>query len=103
MDWLSIGLIPIVHELGHYAAARLFGSRLRFTFEWGKFGVPRWTWRWPDVTKSQLRIICHAGFGLEFVLIPLMPWQYQVAAVLHYIAYPFYAGEVSDFEGIVKR
>ena len=28
MDWLSVGLIPVVHELGHWLAARLFGASL---------------------------------------------------------------------------
>ena len=95
---------PLVHELGHWLAARLFGSRLRFTFEWGKLGpipVPRWTWRWPDVPKWQLRIICLAGFGLEFAILPWMPLPYQVAAVIHFMAYPFYAGEKSDWKGVI--
>ena len=101
MDWLSVGLIPLVHELGHYVAALAFGSRLHFTFEWGKYYVPRWTWRWPDVSKWQLRIICLAGFGLEFAILPFMPWPYQVAAILHFWAYPFYAGEKSDWKGVI--
>ena len=101
MDWLSVGLIPVVHELGHWLAARLFGASLVFSFEWGKYYVPRWTWRWPDVTKSQLRIICLAGFGLEFAILPFMPRAYQVAAIAHFIAYPFYAGEASDWKGVI--
>ena len=101
MEYASILLIPLVHELGHWLAARLFGSRLSFRFEWGRFYVPRWTWRWPDVTKSQLRIICLAGFGLEFAILPFMPWPYQVAAIIHFVAYPFYAGESSDWKGVV--
>ena len=100
MEYASVLLIPLVHEAGHWLAARLFGASLRFTFEWGKFGVPRWTWRWPDVTKSQLRIICLAGFGLEFTILPFMPRADQVAAVIHFIAYLFYAGEKSDWKGV---
>ena len=101
MEYGTVLLIPLVHELGHWLAARLFGSRLSFTFEWGKYYVPRWTWRWPDVTKSQLRIICLAGFGLELGITPFMPLPYQVAAILHFWAYPFYAGESSDWKGVV--
>ncbi len=101
MEYASILLVPIVHELGHYLAARLFGSRLRFTFEWGKYGVPRWTWRWPDVDRWKLRIICLAGFGLELGIAPFMPLPYQVAAIAHFVAYPFYAGEASDFKGVI--
>ena len=100
MECGTILLIPLIHELGHWLAARLFGASLRFRFEWGKYYVPRWTWRWPDVTKSQLRIICLAGFGVEIGLIPFMPRAYQVAAVIHFIAYPFYAGEKSDWKGV---
>ena len=95
---------PIVHELGHYVAALAFGSRLHFEFSWGKLGpvkIPRWTWKWPDVTPLQLKVICLAGFGMEFALIPMMPLPYQVAAILHFIAYPFYAGEKSDWKGVV--
>ena len=104
MEYGSILLIPLVHELGHYVAALAFGSRLRFAFEWGKLGpipVPRWTWRWPDVTKSQLRIICLAGFGLEFAILPFMPWQYAAGVLAHFAAYPWYAGESSDFRGMI--
>jgi membrane-associated protease RseP (regulator of RpoE activity) len=104
MEYGSILLIPLIHELGHWLVARLFGASLHFTFEWGKLGpipVPRWTWRWPDVTKSQLRIICLAGFGMEIGLIPLMPLPYQLAAILHFVSYPFYAGESSDWRGVV--
>jgi len=33
MEYGTILLIPLVHELGHWLAARLFGSRLSFAFE----------------------------------------------------------------------
>lgn len=104
MEYGSVLLIPLVHELGHWLAALAFGSRLRFAFEWGKLGpilVPRWTWRWPDVTKSQLRIICLAGFGMEFAILPFMPWQYAAGVLIHFAAYPWYAGETSDFKGMI--
>jgi len=101
MEYGSILLIPLVHEFGHWLAARLFGASLRFRFEWGKYHVPRWTWKWPDVTPLQLKVICLAGFGLEFTLLPFMPPPYQVAAVIHFAAYPWYAGETSDFKGMI--
>ena len=101
MEYGTVLLIPLVHELGHYVAARLFGSRLSFTFEWGKYYVPRWTWRWPDVTPLQLKVICLAGFGMELGIAPFMPLPYQVAAILHFWAYPFYAGESNDWKGVV--
>ena len=110
MEYASVLLIPIVHEAGHWLAARLFGASLTFTFEWGRLGpikVPRWTWRWPDLVSSdwmsgrnKLKLVCLAGFGLEFAILPWMPRVYQVAAVAHFIAYPFYAGESSDWKGV---
>lgn len=95
---------PIVHELGHYVAALAFGSRLHFEFSWGDlFGVrvPRWTWAWPDVTPERLRIICQAGFVAELALVPLLPWPYAAVALAHFALYPWYAGECSDFKGMV--
>ena len=95
---------PLVHELGHWLAALAFGSRLHFAFEWGKLGkipAPRWTWLWPDVDRWKLRVICLAGFGVELGITPFMPLPYRVAAVAHFIAYPFYAGESSDWKGVI--
>ena len=107
MEYGTVLLIPLIHELGHWLAALAFGSRLSFTFEWGKYYVPRWTWRWPDLVSSdwmsgrnKLKLVCLAGFGVEIALIPFMPLPYQVAAVAHFIAYPFYAGESSDWKGV---
>ena len=104
MDWLSVALIPLVHEAGHYVAARLFGSRLVFRFSWGRFKgipIPRWVWYWPQgLSEVRFMVVCHAGFALELAMIPLLPWPYGAAAIAHYWAYPFYAGEMSDFEGL---
>lgn len=101
MEYASVLLIPLVHELGHWLAARLFGASLRFRFEWGRFYVPRWTWKWPDVTPLQLKVICLAGFGMEFAILPFMPWQYAAGVLIHFAAYPWYAGETSDFKGMI--
>jgi len=101
MEYGSILLIPLVHEFGHWLAARLFGASLRFRFEWGKYHVPRWTWKWPDVTPLQLKVICLAGFGMEFAILPFMPWQYAAGVLIHFAAYPWYAGETSDFKGMI--
>ena len=33
---ILFALLPLaIHEIGHYVAALLFGSRIRFAFEWG--------------------------------------------------------------------
>lgn len=99
--FISIILVPIIHELGHYIVAFLFGHKLKFKFSFGKYYVPRWVWEWPDVSKTKLRAICIAGFGLEMALIPFMPGPYQAAAIAHFLAYPFYAGGNNDFAGMV--
>ena len=97
----------LTHEGGHYVAALAFGHKIKFRFEWGKlFGVipvPRGVWDMPDMEPWKQRIVALAGFGTEFacaaVAIALLdwPWLLLVASV-HLIAYPFYAGEASDFK-----
>ncbi len=102
---ILFALLPLViHELGHYGAALLCGSRLHFVFSWErlwKIPIPRWTWAWPDTTPPKIRFICQAGFLLELGLIPFFPWPYQAVAIIHFAAYPWYAGEVTDFKGMV--
>jgi len=99
------GVAPVlVHELGHWIAALLCGNRLHFVFSWGRLGpvkIPRWTWPWPDTTPPKIRFICQAGFLLELGLLPFMPWPYQTVAIIHFAAYPWYAGEVTDFKGMI--
>ena len=99
------GVAPlVVHELAHWIAALLVGSRIRFKFDWGKLGpikIPRWTWTWPEATKTQIRFICQAGFLAEIALIPFMPWEYQAVALIHYALYPWYAGDSTDYKGMI--
>ena len=103
----------ITHEGGHYLAALLFGKHLKFKFSWGKLfnviPVPRWIWRMPlwdgyDPNKScwKDKIVALAGFTMEFFIAGVAVvlgwlWLLLVASV-HIIAYPFYAGESSDFK-----
>lgn len=103
---LAWGLLPpLVHEAAHFIAGLLCGSRIRFEFSWGQLGpvpVPRWTWQWPEgASEGKIRFICQAGFVAELALVLVAPWPYQVVALLHFIAYPWYAGESSDFKGMV--
>ena len=87
---------PLVHELGHYVAALLVGSRISFCRDgW------RLLWRWPDVDPWKLRIICQSGFLVELGLIPFAPWPYAIVALAHFAAYPWYSGESSDFRGMI--
>jgi len=104
MDILTVLLVPVAHEFGHWVAALLCGSRIHFRFQWGRLGplpVPRWVWCWPVVSREKLRVICHAGFALELALVPFMTWAYQAAAIAHFLAYPWYAGENNDWKGVV--
>ena len=105
-SYLTVLLVPIVHEVGHFIVAKIFGQTLKFRFEWGKLGpipIPRWTWKHPDVKEWQLKIICIAGFGLELALVPFMPLSYQVAAIAHFIIYPMYSGNNSDWSVFKKK
>ena len=105
-NYLTVLLVPIIHEAGHFITAKIFGQTLNFNFEWGKLGpipIPRWTWNHPEVKEWQLKAICAAGFGLELALVPLMPFTYQIAAIVHFIMYPMYAGNNSDWSVFKKK
>lgn len=100
------GVALVTHEGGHYVAALCFGERLKFQFEWGRlFGivpVPRWVWTMPNMAEWKQRVVAAAGFGVEFLCAGIAValgwlWLLLVAAA-HIIAYPFYAGEASDFK-----
>lgn len=96
----------LTHEGGHYLTARAFGRKLKFRFEWGRlFGiipVPRWTWGMPYMAEWKQRAIALAGFGAEFACAggaAALGWLWLLlAASVHLLAYPFYAGEASDFK-----
>ena len=98
----------VIHEGGHYLAARFFGERLRFRFEWGRFGVPRFIWDMPIFYQCEMwkaKVIAAAGFGAEFLtaVVLLAAWHefglwYTGVAVAHLAAYRWYAGEASDFK-----
>ncbi|GHS88614.1 hypothetical protein AGMMS49957_10430 [Synergistales bacterium] len=104
----------LIHESGHYLAAFAFGERLRFRFAWGWIGdkipIPRYVWYMPDVEPWKQRVIAISGFGAEMLAAPLLWivvsafWRYYAAvALLHFIAYPYYAREDSDFKWIINR
>ena len=94
---LSLALCMVVHEGGHYAAARWFGRRLVFRFAWGRFYVPRFVWNMPDLEYRKQRIIALAGFAAEALVAALLasfgfPWM-AVCFFAHLAAYPFYSDE----------
>ena len=96
LKWLLVFAPPIVHEFGHWVAALLLGSPIRFYRSGWRF-----LWDWPDVSREKLIIINQAGFGLELLLVPFLPLQYGIVAILHFLAYPHYAGTHSDFKGMI--
>ena len=90
-------LTGAIHELGHYLTALTFGHHLVFRRQGFRF-----IWDMPNDTPQHQRLIALAGFGLELMLCPLLylagltlyPW----VVFTHLCAYPFYAGESSDFQ-----
>jgi len=100
----------VIHEFGHWLMAKIFGEKIKFKFALGRLWyipIPRWTWVMPWRLKGwRRRAVALAGFGLEVMAIALMPFIfvpkefffcYAVVAMLHVIAYPFYAGSANDF------
>ena len=105
---ITVLLAGTIHEGGHYLAARFFGKRLKFRFAWGRFGVPRFVWGMPIFYQCEMwkaKVIAAAGFGAELfaAVVLLAAWRefgrwYASVAVVHLIAYRWYAGEASDFK-----
>ena len=96
----------VTHEGGHYVTALAFGRKLTYRFAWGRlFGivpVPRWVWFMPDMASWKQKVVAAAGFGVEFIAAgsaAALGWMWLLlAASLHLLAYPLYAGESSDFK-----
>ena len=95
----------LTHEGGHYVSALAFGRRLKFRFAWGRlFGVvpvPRGVWTMPFMDRWKQKVVAVSGFGAEFTAAMASTalgwlWLLPVASV-HLLAYPFYAGDSSDF------
>ena len=107
---LCIPACLVIHEGGHYIAARFFGEKIQFRFNLGKlFGVvpvPRYTWKMPRSFSYRQRVaVALSGFGAELgIILPFWrtgaPWAlpYACFALLHLCLYPFYAGDANDFK-----
>ena len=93
--FVSVVLAGLIHELGHHLTALTFGHHLVFRRQGFRF-----IWDMPNDTPQHQRLIALAGFGAEIFFAPviyfLLPY-YPVVAILHLIAYPFYAGSSNDF------
>lgn len=113
----SVSMAALIHEMGHFFTALIYGQFIDFRFSRGwiwKIPIPRCTWEMPkSLTSIQKRRVAIAGFGAEFLVVPilyfLLPY-YPFITTLHLIVYPFYAGEMSDFQwldngflGVSKR
>lgn len=103
-----IAALFAAHECGHLVPALFFGHVLRFRFALGRFCVPRLVWDMPEEAESEDRLlIAVCGFAYEFIAacgltccFGLMPlWVFAV----HFLLYPYYAGEYSDFDLIESR
>lgn len=105
---LSIALAALIHEAGHWFAARYYGQTIKFRFAWGKLWkipVPRGIWNMPSgLTQTQEQIIALAGFGAEFAAAPFFIlcgwWVYAVVVAAHLAVYNLYAGGASDFKWV---
>lgn len=106
--FFAVAAAMLLHEGGHYLAARCFGKHLKFRFEWGgirKIPVPRFVWSMPYLSaKWKQKVVALAGFGLELFCIPLLVGLagdfgilYMGVVAVHLIAYRFYAGDANDF------
>ena len=101
MFWIfgivSLILAVIIHELGHYLTAMFLGHTLEFRRQ----GI-RFVWDMPNDTPKHQRLIALSGFGAEILAAPLLYFAgltlYPWVVVAHLMAYPFYAGECSDFQ-----
>lgn len=99
---LMLAFCFAIHEGGHYLAALCFGKSIKFRFAWGRFYVPRYIWNMPVMEYRKQRIVAAAGFGTEALVSAILaafgwPWM-AVCFAVHFVAYPFYAGEASDFK-----
>lgn len=99
------------HEFCHWSMAAIFDKNINFTlsFKYKLFNVipiPRGIWYMPEgLSRTKEKLIAGAGFGGEFLLIlglyfieaPILKY-YIVLAIIHFVAYFFYAGDASDFK-----
>jgi hypothetical protein len=94
---ISLILAGLIHELGHYITARFLGHNITFRRQGFRF-----IWDMPNDTPQHQRLIALSGFGAEILAAPLLYlaglWLYPWVVAVHLIAYPFYAGECSDFK-----
>lgn len=101
---LSILLACITHESGHLLMAIRYGKFLDFSFDLGRYYIPRYVWQMPgSLTIEQKRNVALAGFRLELLaaIILYLPLPiYSIVAIVHLLAYPFYSGDSNDFRFI---
>ena len=108
--FMAVALLAamFLHEVGHFAAALSRGRRLRFEFIWRKLWkipIPAFRWKMPPLKEWEQRLIAQAGFGTEFIFVPIfyaaaptIAIWYAIVAVLHFWLHPWYAGKANDFK-----
>ena len=102
--------LVIMHEFGHFLTAALNKKILKFEFKFVRIfniiPIPRFIWYMPeDLTVNQQKLIAISGFGFEFVFcIVYLVLAHNIfsmlllaLAILHLLAYKFYAGDFNDF------
>ena len=103
-------LCCLFHEGSHFLMAKLFGETIYFEFYIGYLfnviPIPRGIWEMPIKFSSfEKKVVAAAGFSGEFLFfIPIylllsnFAMYYIITAIVHILAYSFYAGDASDFQ-----
>ena len=111
---LSGLLCCVLHEGSHFLMAKIFGETLKFEFSFGYLfnviPIPRGVWEMPIKFNSfEKKVVAAAGFAGEFLfslvlfmLLPKVALYYIIIAIVHIVAYSFYAGDASDFQWFKK-
>lgn len=98
-------VMGVVHESGHWLMAAITGNIIVF-----KRQGFRYIWKMPvTATADERKLIAISGFGVELLLGAVfvhLSYTYGMAYIvfvaLHFISYPFYAGEYNDFKYLVE-
>ena len=108
---MAVILAMFIHEFGHTIVCKFYtGNFLDFYYTegdlWG-IKIPRFIWSMPKIEYYKQRNIAAAGFIFEFIPMICTVFSmksfwiiYAVVVTLHYVAYPYYAGENNDFKWI---
>lgn len=90
MGLWSIPLLWILHEGGHWIAAKLLtGRSIHFNWKLEFKVIPVGHWYMPsNIPQWKKNVVWFSGFGLEFAAIPFLPLVYGICVLVHFITYP---------------